>query len=402
MAERAPTSSASAPREDRRLSRGWKILHRDPGRARGAAGRQHDRRRQPDQGRRGDHRRRRDPRACPAATSRSSRGRAGSPRAGAPIVLIHCYSCSLHWWDELAPMLARDHRVIRIDLLGHGGSQKPKSGYSMEDQAALGRRGARPARRPGRGRRRPLAGLRRSPTRARRAARASSSTGWSTSTRRPSEDDCSLPFLAKLGYAPVIGEALWRLTPGLRGQGRLRRRVRAGLRPRRRLPESRSGRRRLRRDDLHLVRRTRREAGRTTRTRPRSTSACARSRSRCSSIFGAEDQICDAGDLAGAPTRRPRRADRRDRGRRPLAERREARGDGAPDRGVRRRGRRRVDEAPAPQGTQAAGGGKSGGGDNREGTCAGDWGPMGPPTAALPPAAQARMCSTEQKPSAIR
>jgi pimeloyl-ACP methyl ester carboxylesterase len=55
----------------------------------------------------------------------------------APIVLVHCYSCSLHWWDRMAPILARDHRVIRIDLLGHGGSEKPKSGYEIPQQAAL-------------------------------------------------------------------------------------------------------------------------------------------------------------------------------------------------------------------------------------------------------------------------
>ena len=56
---------------------------------------------------------------------------------GAPIVLIHCYLCSLQWWDELAPLLAENHRVIRIDLLGFGGSEKPSSGYAIQDQAAL-------------------------------------------------------------------------------------------------------------------------------------------------------------------------------------------------------------------------------------------------------------------------
>jgi pimeloyl-ACP methyl ester carboxylesterase len=54
-----------------------------------------------------------------------------------PIVLVHCYSCSLHWWDRMAPILARDHRVIRVDLLGHGGSEKPSSGYEITQQAAL-------------------------------------------------------------------------------------------------------------------------------------------------------------------------------------------------------------------------------------------------------------------------
>ena len=58
----------------------------------------------------------------------------GNPQ-GTPIVLVHCYTCSMNWWDDLAPLLERDHRVIRVDLLGHGGSDKPSAGYSIEDQA---------------------------------------------------------------------------------------------------------------------------------------------------------------------------------------------------------------------------------------------------------------------------
>jgi pimeloyl-ACP methyl ester carboxylesterase len=55
-----------------------------------------------------------------------------------PIVLLHCYSCSLHWWDRMAPELAAEgHRVIRVDLLGHGGSEKPASGYGIAAQASL-------------------------------------------------------------------------------------------------------------------------------------------------------------------------------------------------------------------------------------------------------------------------
>lgn len=59
----------------------------------------------------------------------------GNPQ-GSPIVLIHCYTCSIDWWDSLAPRLERDHRVIRVDLLGHGGSDKPSTGYSIDDQAS--------------------------------------------------------------------------------------------------------------------------------------------------------------------------------------------------------------------------------------------------------------------------
>jgi pimeloyl-ACP methyl ester carboxylesterase len=59
-----------------------------------------------------------------------------TPRPGSPIVLLHCATCSMDWWDNLAPLLERDHRVIRIDLLGMGGSDKPSSGYSIDDQAS--------------------------------------------------------------------------------------------------------------------------------------------------------------------------------------------------------------------------------------------------------------------------
>jgi len=59
------------------------------------------------------------------------------PRRGSPIVLIHCYTCSIAWWERMIPLLDRDHRVVAVDLRGFGGSEKPGSGYSMEDQAAF-------------------------------------------------------------------------------------------------------------------------------------------------------------------------------------------------------------------------------------------------------------------------
>jgi pimeloyl-ACP methyl ester carboxylesterase len=55
---------------------------------------------------------------------------------GQPIVLLHGYANSLHWFDAIEPLLAEDHRVIRIDLLGFGGSEKPESGYSIPEQAS--------------------------------------------------------------------------------------------------------------------------------------------------------------------------------------------------------------------------------------------------------------------------
>src|SRR3954466_15390449 len=61
--------------------------------------------------------------------------RENGPRSGSPIVLIHCFSCAMDWWDGMLPQLEEDHRVIAVDLLGHGGSEKPGSGYTPEHQA---------------------------------------------------------------------------------------------------------------------------------------------------------------------------------------------------------------------------------------------------------------------------
>jgi pimeloyl-ACP methyl ester carboxylesterase len=57
------------------------------------------------------------------------------PRNAPAILLVHCYTCSMRYWQRVEPLLTRDHRVIEVDLLGHGGSEKPKDGYSMEHQA---------------------------------------------------------------------------------------------------------------------------------------------------------------------------------------------------------------------------------------------------------------------------
>jgi pimeloyl-ACP methyl ester carboxylesterase len=59
------------------------------------------------------------------------------PRKGDPIVLIHCYVCAMDWWDGMLPRLQRRHRVVTLDLLGHGGSEKPTSGYTPEHQATV-------------------------------------------------------------------------------------------------------------------------------------------------------------------------------------------------------------------------------------------------------------------------
>lgn len=53
------------------------------------------------------------------------------------VVLLHGYSASIEWWESGAPQLARDQRVIAIDLVGHGGSEAPSDGaaYHSAEQA---------------------------------------------------------------------------------------------------------------------------------------------------------------------------------------------------------------------------------------------------------------------------
>lgn len=53
------------------------------------------------------------------------------------VVLLHGYTASIQWWEEVAPALAHGNRVIAIDLIGHGGSEAPRdvAAYSADAQA---------------------------------------------------------------------------------------------------------------------------------------------------------------------------------------------------------------------------------------------------------------------------
>lgn len=134
----------------------------------------------------------------------------GDERA-APIVLLHCYACSIHWFDRLAPLLAAEHRVIRIDLLGFGGSEKPESGYSMQEQATL-------------------VGTAMNRLEVEGAVVVGHSMGFVVAAalaeqsselvdrlvsidQAPDDEFLDFPFVAKLSYWPVLGQALWRLSP---------------------------------------------------------------------------------------------------------------------------------------------------------------------------------------------
>jgi pimeloyl-ACP methyl ester carboxylesterase len=134
------------------------------------------------------------------------------PRQASPIVLLHCYTCSIVWWQRMIPLLDRNHRVLAVDLRGFGGSEKPGSGYSMEDQAAF-----------------VAEALKRLDVH--RATVVGQSLGGTVGTalaevpgdyvgrlviidQAPEERfSKGLDFTTELSTAPVIGPALWQVTP---------------------------------------------------------------------------------------------------------------------------------------------------------------------------------------------
>lgn len=133
------------------------------------------------------------------------------PRSGSPIVLIHCFTCAINYWSKMMPALARKHRVIAIDLLGHGGSEKPGSGYSVSNQAdliaqALAKLDVSDAEVVGHslGGAVAVALAQQSPALVNRVFIIDTP---------PTHEDSDLGLVAKLGFAPVIGEAFWRIKP---------------------------------------------------------------------------------------------------------------------------------------------------------------------------------------------
>jgi pimeloyl-ACP methyl ester carboxylesterase len=133
------------------------------------------------------------------------------PRSGGAIVLIHCFSCALDYWDGMMPALAADHRVVAVDLRGHGGSEKPSSGYSVPEQAelvaeALRELQVRDAEVVGHS----LGG----------SVAVALAEGAPTLVDRvaivdmpPDHTYGDLGFLASLAFQPVLGEALWTIKP---------------------------------------------------------------------------------------------------------------------------------------------------------------------------------------------
>jgi pimeloyl-ACP methyl ester carboxylesterase len=133
------------------------------------------------------------------------------PRSGSPIVLVHCFSCAIDWWDGMLPMLERKHRVIAVDLLGHGGSEKPASGYTPQNQAlvvseALERLHVQGATVVGHS----LGGA----VTVALAQEHPQVVGRAVIVDMPPDNSYGdLGFIAGLAFKPVLGEALWQIKP---------------------------------------------------------------------------------------------------------------------------------------------------------------------------------------------
>ncbi len=54
-----------------------------------------------------------------------------------PVVLVHGFAASLDTWKPIIPVLAKNHRVIALDLKGFGWSGRPRGDYSPRAQAEI-------------------------------------------------------------------------------------------------------------------------------------------------------------------------------------------------------------------------------------------------------------------------
>jgi pimeloyl-ACP methyl ester carboxylesterase len=139
--------------------------------------------------------------------------REDGPRRAPVIVLLHGLAGSMHWWDRAVPLLARGHRVLRLDLLGHGGSDKPRTGYRPDKQAGLigqvlDRLHVRNALVVGHS----LGGMVATPLAEQRPELV---RGLVVIGTPPESGYVSLPLAAQLLFRPVIGELLYQTVPDL-------------------------------------------------------------------------------------------------------------------------------------------------------------------------------------------
>ena len=84
-----------------------------------------------------------EPEAANASVSKPEVGPDGEVKAPPAssakptVVLVHGFASALEAWGGVAPMLAKTHRVIALDLKGFGWTDRPEGDYSPDAQAKL-------------------------------------------------------------------------------------------------------------------------------------------------------------------------------------------------------------------------------------------------------------------------
>jgi pimeloyl-ACP methyl ester carboxylesterase len=53
-----------------------------------------------------------------------------------PLLFVHGYTCDSHDWSWQLPHFTKKHRVVAVDLRGHGRSSAPPDGYSAQELAS--------------------------------------------------------------------------------------------------------------------------------------------------------------------------------------------------------------------------------------------------------------------------
>lgn len=78
-----------------------------------------------------------EPKTATFAALEGARVRYVDVGKGPPVVLVHGFASSLGVWSSVIPMLAKEHRVIALDLKGFGWSDRPEGDYSPAAEARL-------------------------------------------------------------------------------------------------------------------------------------------------------------------------------------------------------------------------------------------------------------------------
>jgi pimeloyl-ACP methyl ester carboxylesterase len=53
-------------------------------------------------------------------------------RGNPTLVFVHCWSCDRSYWSAQVPVFSKTHRVVTVDLAGHGASEQVRKAWTME------------------------------------------------------------------------------------------------------------------------------------------------------------------------------------------------------------------------------------------------------------------------------